>query len=188
MSSSKPDPLKDQDQHEPDKPDYRNSRPLDLHLTSKAPEVDRAVQELTREFRAKGFIKNITDKLAKNLKLILLNLFHFHVYTPSAFIAFSRDNGWKVPHRSDVIPVLPVHDSFIVARRHEEELKEAMEAAYKKFAPETTAMFKEKEQDPNRFRERPLSEDEPFDNPTLEEILETDWLKRSDKWHRDRQK
>ncbi len=101
MNRSKPDPLKNQDQHEPDrpdkanKPDYSNSRPLDIHRWSEAPEVDSAITHLIEEFKAGGAIHRVTSELRICLKMVVLDLYYSSIYTPGKFLAYYRDHGFK---------------------------------------------------------------------------------------------
>ena len=69
-----------------------NSRPIDVHVWSSYPEVNKAVDALTGKIIDSGIYKRIKDKekLKRHLKIIVLDLYIAHLADPELYVAYSR--------------------------------------------------------------------------------------------------
>ncbi|BBA71033.1 hypothetical protein [Geobacter sulfurreducens] len=73
-------------------PDYNNSGPLDIHLYSTDPQVEKAAQNLCSEINYK------LDRAVTHMKVLILNLYWTHHLSPDRWIGYSRNNSKKKIH------------------------------------------------------------------------------------------
>jgi len=70
-----------------------NSRPLDVHKWSDYPEVKEAADAIYEELAGLKSFNGNRDKNRRNLRVVLIDLFHRHQTDPKGYIGYSRNSS-----------------------------------------------------------------------------------------------
>ena len=74
-------------------PDYKNSRPFDVHRWSEHPELRLVTEDILREIAAGIPARADWDDHRKHLRVILLDLYHRYLQDPSGWIGLSLNRN-----------------------------------------------------------------------------------------------